>query len=166
MLRYKSPIVPSLNLQNYDRRSTKNRSSLRSQQTIKLKGKRPSNHSVTSDVPKKQSRRGQSITMAPNPAGGYTTTFQAQKSSISSQENTNIAILNLKDFSARKGSQNITIASDSGRLRAALQLESNRDEALPVKLDTSEFQTQFKFADHLKEEDFGVLRIMIAKRKE
>ena len=75
-------------------------------------------------------------------------------------------MLNLKDFSARKGSQNITIASDSGRLRAALQLESNRDESLPVKLDVTEFQTQFKFNDHLKEEDFGILRIMIAKRKE
>ena len=34
MLRYKSPIVPSLNLQNYDRRSTKNRSGLRSQKSI------------------------------------------------------------------------------------------------------------------------------------
>ena len=59
---------------------------------------------MTSDVPKKQARRGQTLTMAPNPSGGYTTIFNAQKSSISSQENTKIAILNLKDFSARKGS--------------------------------------------------------------
>ena len=49
-----------------------------------------------------------------------------------------MTMLNLKEFSARKGSQNITVDSGSGRLRAALASESTR-AVNPVKLDTSEF---------------------------
>ena len=121
MLKYKASVVPSLSLKNYDRRENRG-SRLRSQKSIK---KRKSNHSVTSESPSKTSRRGTLLTMNQNQTGGYTT-FTAQKSSISSQENNRMTMLNLKEFSARKGSQNITIDSGSGRLRAALASESTR----------------------------------------
>ena len=87
---------------------------------------------------------------------------------MGSIENGNaIAGLNLKDFSGRKGSQQLTLASDSARIRAQMPSESHRgDHPAPFKLDTSEFQTQYKFSDGLQEEDFSMLRIMIAKRKE
>lgn len=86
---------------------------------------------------------------------------------MSSIENGNaIAGLNLKDFSGRKGSQQLTLASDSARIRAQMPESHRADHPAPVKLDTSEFQTQYKFSDGLQEEDFSVLRVMIAKRKE
>ena len=85
---------------------------------------------MTSESPTKKNRRG---TYLANPG----TTFTVQKSSISSQENTNLMMLNLKEFSGRKGSHNPTAnGSDSARIRTQMISDSNR-ETKPVLLDTS-----------------------------
>ena len=74
-------------------------------------------------------------------------------------------MLNLKELSGRKASNNVPPASGSSRYNPT-QIQSSSQRARPVELDTTEFQTQFKFSDNLKEGDFVVLRGIIAKRKE
>lgn len=53
MLKFRQPVVPTLNLSNYDKREKRVMNKLRSQKTMK-KGSRTSNHSVTSDSPTKK----------------------------------------------------------------------------------------------------------------